>query len=216
MGFDRMAIWREVYPLGRSFGLIQGNPDAACEALYRELRRSTVAETAEIVLLESFAGPQRALELLEPLSMPFEDRFLVLGCPGDWSLYLDNSALCDASPPRLADLARSQARSTIHVTITSEFDRTGWRFYADGTPYPFEDRLAYSAEAGEERFTREHLRHFLASLGVVISNDSLIALEPDASGHALALKEADPAVAQRLRYITLQELRHSPPWSVAR
>src|SRR5262245_12154436 len=112
-----MAIWREVYPLGRSFGLIQGSPDEACEALLRELKRAAGPGTGtQIGVGEVFAGPARAIELLQPMVLPFEDRFVILGCPGGWSLYLDNSALCDGSPPRLADLARAQSRMTIAVT----------------------------------------------------------------------------------------------------
>lgn len=231
-----MGLWREVYPLGRSFGLIQGGPEAACEALVRELKRSTASTGASVSVLGSVVGPSQAIAALEPLSLPLEDRFIVLGCPGNWSLYLDNSALFDASPPRLADLARSQSRATIYVTstypdmadprpihqilvfhpggglaraVTSQFDHGQWRFFEEGAPYPFEDIASYAVAPPAERFTREHLRAFLANLGVAVSSDSLLAVDEDAPGYLI--EQHDPERVGATEYFTLDDLRRTLP-----
>jgi hypothetical protein len=227
-----MSFIRSAYPLGRAFGFIEGDPDSACEVLLRELKRSLGDDGAGVSVASSFFGVEQAFSLLDPVASPFEDRYLVLGCPGSWSLYLDNSALFDGSPPRLADLARNQSRYTIHVTSTpsdvtepspvqqisiyqksggmvrsicNQWDRTSWRFTAEGTPYEFE--TPYQGE-GEERFTREHIRYFLSQLGVAVAyGDDLLQLDPNAHGFLLEYQEQNPDIARRKKYTHLEEFR---------
>lgn len=227
-----MGALRNVYPLGRSFGLIEGDPDAACEALLREMKRSLGERAESVSVIQAFSGVETGLGLLDPVVAPFEDRFIVVACPGAWSLYLDNSALFDASPPRLADLARNQSRYTIHASsslpgaqepspiqqvsvyqsggglvraISNQRDRGVWRFIAEGRPYPFE--APYYGD-GEARFSRDHLRFFLSQLGVSVAQDEdLLWIEPDAKGFLLEYREQNPDLASRRKYTSLQELR---------
>ena len=227
-----MSFVRSAYPLGRAFGLIEGDVDSASEILLREIKRSFNDEAGVISVVRSFVGVEQGLSLLDPVVTPFEDRYLIMACPGAWSLYLDNSALFDGSPPRLADLARNQSKYTIHVTSTppnapepspvqqisvyqkgggmlrsicNQWDRSAWRFTAEGTPYDFE--TPYRA-ADEERFTREHIRDFLSQLGVAVGRgDDLLRLDANASGFLLEYQEQNPDFVRRKKYTSLEELR---------
>jgi hypothetical protein len=229
-----MSFVRSAYPLGRAFGLIQGDPDSACEVLLREIKRSLGEESGAVSVVSSFTGLEQGLLLLDPVVTPFEDRYLVVACPGAWSLYLDNSALFDGSPPRLADLARFQSKYTIHITSTpggvtepspgqqisiyqksggmvrsicNQWDRNDWRFTAEGNPYDFE--MPYK-EAGEDRFTREHIRHFLSQLGVAVAyGDDLLQFDPNAKGFLLEYQEQNPDFVRRKKYTSLEEFRRS-------
>jgi hypothetical protein len=227
-----MSFVRSAYPLGRAFGLIEGDVNSACEVLLREIKRSFNDEAGIVSVVSSFVGVEKGLSLLDPVVTPFEDRYLIMACPGAWSLYLDNSALFDGSPPRLADLARHQSKQTIHVTSTpstppepspvqqisiyqkgggmlrsicNQWDRSVWRFTAEGTPYAFE--TPYRA-ADAERFTREHIRRFLAQLGVAVAaGDDLLRFDANTSGFLLEYKEQNPDFVYRKKYTSLEELR---------
>jgi hypothetical protein len=227
-----MSFVRSAYPLGRAFGLIEDKVDPACEVLLRELKRSFGDEAGIISVVSSFVGVEQGLSLLDPVVTPFEDRYLIMGCPGSWSLYLDNSALFDGSPPRLADLARNQSKNTIHITSTppntpepspvqqisvyqkgggmvrsicNQWDRSAWRFTAEGTPYNFE--APYNG-ADEACFTREHIRHFLSQLGVSVANgEDLLQFEPNTHGFLLEYQEQNPDFVRRKKYTSLEEFR---------
>lgn len=230
-----MAIWHELYPIGRSFGLIKSPPDVACSLLFRELQRTFGATGDEIAYVGAFTGATAAVAALDPVSFPIEDRYLILECAGDWSLYLDNSALFDASPPRLADLARVQEVDSIYVSsslpgtdeanpiqrvstfraggglvraVSNQRYRGAWRFDQDGQPYPFEDLASYETATDAERFTREHLRAFLSQLGVQVSWDSLLTIYDDASGYLLERRSNAPSARQV--YKTVNELGRHP------
>jgi hypothetical protein len=231
-----MTIWREVYPIGRSFGLIRGAPDVVCTLVYKELQRSLGALGDEVAYVGSIQGPAQALASLDPVAFPVEDRYLILECPNNWSLYLDNSALFDASPPRLADIARVQGADTIHVcstipgagdenplqqiaifraglglvrSVSNSCYRGEWRVATEGAPYPFEDAAAYEAPATEASFTREHLRSFLAQLGVQVSWDDLLSLYEDAAGYILERRAGERANVRQI-HKPLTEFRRRP------